>query len=54
MKTQNIQFRVPRQRRRCVELYGANTPFRGHVERNRRAYQRQDKHNKRGQECDGF
>ena len=47
MKTQNIQFKVPRQRRRCVELYGANTPFRGHIEKNRRAYQRQDKHQKR-------
>jgi len=51
MKTQNIQFQIPRQRRRCVELYGANTPFRGHVEKNRRAYQRRSKHNKRGQEC---
>jgi hypothetical protein len=47
MKTQNIQFQVPKQRRRGVELYGANTPFRGHIEKNRRAYQRQDKHQKR-------
>jgi hypothetical protein len=51
MKTQNIQFKVPRQRRRCVELYGANTPFRGHIEKNRRVYQRQDKHQKRHAEC---
>lgn len=47
MKTQTTQLKVPRQRRRCVELYGANTPFRGHVEKNQRAYQRQDKHQKR-------
>lgn len=51
---QVIQFKVPRQRRRAVELYDANTPFRARVEQNRRAYQRRDKHNKRGQECDGF
>jgi stalled ribosome alternative rescue factor ArfA len=44
MKLQNIQFKVPRQRRRCVELYAHDTPFRQRVERNRKLYQRQVKH----------
>lgn len=48
---QVIQFTVPRQRRRAVELYDADTPFRARVERNRKAYQRRDKHAKRGSQC---
>lgn len=44
MKTQNTQFKIPRQRRRCVELYAHDTPFRQRVERNRKIYQRQVKH----------
>jgi len=47
-----IQFRVPRQRRRAVELYDADTPFRPKVEQNRKAYQRRTKHQKRADSCD--
>jgi stalled ribosome alternative rescue factor ArfA len=44
MKNTTLQFLVPRKRRRAVELYSADTPFRARQERNRKSYQRRDKH----------
>lgn len=35
---------VPRARRRAVELYSRDTPFRARTERDRRAYVRRPKH----------
>lgn len=40
------------QRRRAVELYHQDSPFRGRKEANRMAYQRRDKHAKKGQWAD--
>jgi stalled ribosome alternative rescue factor ArfA len=44
MKNTTLQLIVPRQRRRAIELYNPQTPFRGRQERNRKSYQRRDKH----------
>ena len=41
-------IKVPRPRRRAVELYSRNTPFRGRVEQSRVRYQRRPKHVKKG------
>lgn len=47
MKTTTLQFLVPRQRRRAIELYAPQTPFRGRSEANRKNYNRQPKHRAR-------
>jgi hypothetical protein len=45
MKREIIQVKVPRIKRRCVELYGRDTPFRPKVvESKRNRYVRQPKH----------
>ncbi|MFZ8959525.1 MAG: hypothetical protein ACO2ZI_07390 [Paracoccaceae bacterium] len=44
MKTSAFVVAMPRQRRRAVELYGRDTPFRARTERNRMAYNRKPKH----------
>ncbi len=45
-KREIIKFELPRQKRRAVELYDADSPFRGRVERNRKQFQRRPKHQK--------
>ena len=49
MKTLSFTIELPRQRRRAVELYGRDTPFRPRQERNRMAYNRKVKHQKRNE-----
>ena len=46
MKKTVIKFELPRLKRRAVELYDADSPFRGRVERNRKKFQRHPKHQK--------
>ena len=43
MKRNTITIKLERQKRRCVELYSANTPFKGRVEQSRVAYKRHAK-----------
>jgi hypothetical protein len=40
---QTITVKVPRIKRRCVELYGRDTPFRPKVVESKRRYQRHSK-----------
>jgi len=44
MKISALAVQVPRQRRRAVELYARDTPFRARAERNRMTYNRKPKH----------
>lgn len=44
MKTLSFTVDVPRRRRRAVELYSRDTPFRPRTERNRVLYRRKIKH----------
>jgi len=44
MKTLTFTVELPRRRRRAVELYGRDTPFRPKQERSRIAYTRKIKH----------
>jgi hypothetical protein len=46
MKRTTVTVKLPRIKRRATELYSADTPFRGKVERNRMAYQRRPKNQK--------
>ena len=46
MKQNTITIKLPRLKRRCVELYSANSPFKGKVEQNRVAYKRHAKNQK--------
>jgi stalled ribosome alternative rescue factor ArfA len=46
MKNTTLQFTGPRTRRRAIELYSPVSPFRGRQEKNRKTYQRRDKHRK--------
>ena len=50
MKTLSFTVEIPRRRRRAVELYGRDTPFRPRSERNRMAYNRKSKHPKRNEQ----
>jgi hypothetical protein len=43
MKRNTITIKLERSKRRCVELYSANTPFKGRVEQSRVAYKRHAK-----------
>lgn len=43
MKRTTITIKLERSKRRCVELYSANTPFKGRVEQSRVAYKRHAK-----------
>jgi stalled ribosome alternative rescue factor ArfA len=47
MKTLSFTLQLPRQRRRAVELYSRDTPFRPKVEQNRTVYNRKVKHRNR-------
>lgn len=46
MKRTTITIKLERSKRRCVELYSANTPFKGKVEQSRVAYKRHAKNQK--------
>jgi hypothetical protein len=46
MKRTTITIKLERSKRRCVELYSANTPFKGRVEQSRVAYKRHAKNQK--------
>jgi len=46
MKRSTIIVNFERPKRRAVELYDANSPFKGKVERNRMAYKRKPKNQK--------
>jgi len=46
MKRTTLTIKIERSKRRAVELYDANSPFKGHVERNRMAYKRKAKNQK--------
>ena len=48
MRPVSFQIELPRQRRRAVELYSRDTPFRGRVEQNKTQYRRRPKHVKKG------
>lgn len=43
MKRTTITVKLPRFKRRAVELYDSNSPFKGKVEENRKAYKRKPK-----------
>jgi len=44
MTPTSFVIQLPRQRRRAVELYSRDTPFRGRVEQSKVRYQRRPKH----------
>ena len=44
MKTLSFTIELPRQRRREVELYSRDTPFKPKTEKSRVAYNRKTKH----------
>ena len=44
MKPTSFVIQLPRQRRRAVELYSRDTPFRGRAEQSRVQYRRRPKH----------
>jgi hypothetical protein len=50
MKTLSFTIQLPRQRRRAVELYSRDTPFKPKVERNKTVYNRKSKHQSRNLE----
>lgn len=50
MKTLSFTVELPRLRRRAVELYSRDTPFRPKQERNRVVYNRKVKHPKRNEQ----
>lgn len=47
MKTLTFTVELPRRRRRAVELYGRDTPFRPKQEQSRTVYNRKIKHRRR-------
>ena len=44
MKPVSFVIQLPRQRRRAVELYSRDTPFKPRVEKSQRVYTRRVKH----------
>jgi hypothetical protein len=44
MRPMSFVIELPRQRRRAVELYSRDTPFRGRVEQSKIQYRRRPKH----------
>ena len=44
MKTLTFVLQIPKQRRRAVELYSRDTPFRGRKEQSQIVYKRKPKH----------
>lgn len=47
MKTLSFTVQLPRQRRRAVELYSRDTPFKPKIEQNKTVYNRKVKHRNR-------
>ena len=47
MKPITLVLQIPRQRRRAVELYARDTPFKGRVEKSKVVYNRKIKHKDR-------
>jgi hypothetical protein len=50
MTPTSFVIQLPRQRRRAVELYSRDTPFRGRAEQSKVQYRRRAKHVKKGVE----
>jgi hypothetical protein len=48
MRPVSFVIELPRQRRRAVELYSRDTPFRGRAEQSKIQYRRRAKHVKKG------
>ncbi len=46
MKRTTITVKLPRLKRRAVELYDSDSPFKSKVEENRKAYKRRPKNQK--------
>ncbi len=46
MKQNSFTIKLKRPKRRCVELYSPNSPFKGKVEESRVAYKRHAKNQK--------
>lgn len=46
MKRTTVTVKLPKIKRRATELYSADTPFRGRVERDRTVYRRRLKNQK--------
>jgi hypothetical protein len=44
MKTITLVLQIPKQRRRAVELYARDTPFKSRVEKSKIVYNRKIKH----------
>lgn len=49
MKTVNLILNLPRVKRRAIELYARDTPFRPQREQNRMVYNRKVKHRNRNE-----
>lgn len=49
MKTLTFTLDIKRSRRRAIELYHADSPFRGRTEKSKKTYQRRPKHQNREQ-----
>jgi len=47
MKTHTFVVQVPRQRRRALELFSRDTPFRARTQRDQTTYTRKTKHRSR-------
>jgi hypothetical protein len=47
MKTLSFTVEVPRQRRRAIELYSRETPFKPRSEKSKLSYSRKPKHRNR-------
>ena len=50
MKPITLVLQIPRQRRRAVELYCRDTPFKGRVEKSKTVYNRKVKHPSRDEQ----
>lgn len=46
MKRTTITLKLERTKRRAIELYHADSPFKGKVEESKKAYKRRKKHQK--------
>ena len=49
MKSITLVLQMPRLRRRAVELYSRNTPFKGRAEKSKIVYNRKVKHRNKDQ-----
>lgn len=44
MNTMKLIIKIPKQRRRAIELYDTDTPFKAKVEKSKKTYTRKQKH----------